>query len=258
MKKSALIYAALASIPATALAAGAFDGTWKIDIHHVQLPKKPAVYVIDADNYTCSSCGPAYTVKADGTEQKVAGQDFDTAAVTVTPRSLLVTTKLKGKPYSSSRTVLSADGNSIAWESTYLTGAQPAVFKGTAKRVAAATPGANALSGSWLDTEVESASDAGIIETLGITDEGFTMSSNGQSYEAKFDGKKYPIAGDPTHTLVKLKKVSPTAVIESDYNKGKLVEIVHMTVTADGQSMHVVDSNLPTGRVTRFEMNKQP
>jgi hypothetical protein len=258
VKTSSLACAVMILLPAAALAASAFDGTWKINMNHVQLSKKPDVYTVEGGNYTCSTCGPAYTVKADGTDQKVTGHDFDTVAVTVTATSLTVVRKLKGKTLAVSKKVIAADGNSAEQESTFTNGAAPVVVKSTAKRVGAATPGANPFSGSWLDSKIESVSDAGTAETVAMTDDGFTMKANGQSYDAKFDGKKYPVAGDATNTMVVLKKISDTEVVESDYSHGKLVETLHMTVSADGKTMHVVDTPLQTGQVTRYTLDKQP
>src|SRR5580700_8678023 len=125
MKKSGICCAAVALIPGIALAAGAFDGTWKVSLNHVQLSKKPLVYSLSDGNYTCSSCVPAFTVKADGTDQKVAGHDFDTVAVTVNgPDSVQVARKLKGKPLSTIKDTVSSDGNRISEEETSFSGAQ--------------------------------------------------------------------------------------------------------------------------------------
>jgi len=258
MKTSKILWAMIALTPAAALAAGAFDGTWKVDMSRVHLSSKPYVYVITNNSYACSSCKPAYTVKADGKDQPVSGHDFDTVAVTVTPTTVTVVQKIKGKPFSSLKSTVSADGTTVAQEGTYYNGAQPVQVKSSLIRVGAAPPGVSALSGSWRDSKVESVSDAGITETLGITDTGFTMSSNGQSYDAKFDGKKYPVQGDATNTMVTLKKISPTEVVESDYDKRKLVEIVHMTVAKDGKTLHIVDQQLQSGRVIRYTAIKQP
>jgi hypothetical protein len=258
VKTSGFVYAAIALIPAAAVAASPFDGTWKVNMNHIQLSKKPDVYVIDGGNFTCSSCGPAYTINADGTDQKVSGHDFDTVAVTLTATTLTVVTKLKGKTLSNVKSVLAADGSTVEDVGTYSGGAQPVIVKATAKRVSPAAPGASPFSGSWLDTKIESLSDSGGVETLGMTDDGFTMSSNGQSYDAKFDGKQYPVVGDPANGTVMLKKISASQVVESDYSHGKLVETVQMTVSADGKTLHVVDSQLRTGRVTRHIEDKQP
>jgi hypothetical protein len=258
VKASNRVCAAMLLLPGAALAASAFDGTWKINMNHVQLSKKPDVYVVEGGTYTCSSCGPAYTVKADGTDQKVTGHGFDTLAVTATPTSLTLVTKLKGKTLSTSRKVVAADGNSAETESTFTNGAAPVVVKSTSKRVGTAAPGASPFSGSWLDIKIDSVSDPGTSETVAMTDDRFTMKANGQSYDAKFDGKKYPVVGDATNTMVVLKRFSDTEVEESDYLHGKLVETLHMKVAADGKTMHVVDTPLQTGQVTRYTLDKQP
>jgi hypothetical protein len=257
VKTSGLLYAAIVFLPVTALAGGPFDGTWKVNMNHIHLSKKPSVYVIAGGNYTCSSCGPAYTVKADGTDQKVSGHDYDTVTVTLTPTTLTVSTKLKGKALSNVKTTLSADGSTREEFGTYTTGAQPVLVRSTAKRVGPAAPGDNPFAGSWLDTKIESVSDSGAIETLAMTDDGFTMSGNGESYDAKFDGKQYPVTGDPTNGTVMLKKISASQVVESDYSHGKLVETEQMTVSTDGKTLQIVDSQLRTGRVTRYTLDKQ-
>jgi hypothetical protein len=258
VKASGLVCIAMVLLPGAALAASAFDGTWKMNMNHVQLSKKPDVDVVEGGNYTCSSCGPAYTVKADGTDQKVTGHGFDTIAVTTTATSLTLVTKLKGKTLASVKKVVAADGNSAETEATFTNGTAPIVVKSTSKRVGTAAPGASPFSGSWLDTKIDSVSDAGQTETVAMTDDGFTMKANGQNYDAKFDGKKYPITGDATNTMVVLKKISDTEVVESDYTRGKLVETLRMKVSADGKTMHVIDTPLQTGQVTRYTLDKQP
>jgi hypothetical protein len=40
-----------------------------------------------------------------------------------------------------------------------------------------------------------------------MTDTELRMSSNGQSYDAKFDGNFYPIVGDPAHSMISVKKI---------------------------------------------------
>jgi hypothetical protein len=257
-KRSTLIYAAIVLAPCAAFAASPFDGNWKVNLSHVQVSKKPDVYVITATSYTCSSCGPAYTVKADGTDQKVTGHDYDTIAVTVTSTSVTTVGKLKGKTLFTAKDTVSADGKTVTEDFTSNSGSQPIEFKATYTQVTPPAAGENALSGSWVQSKVSSASDAALAETLGMTDDGFTFSQNGQSYDAKFDGKKYPITGDPTGTMVTLKKLGPSSVEESDYQKGKLVDVERMTVTADGKTLHVVDHNIRTDRTTRYTADKQP
>ena len=92
----------------------------------------------------------------------------------------------------------------------------------------------------------------------GMTADGLTMSSNGQSYNAKFDDKQYLTQGDPSKTMVNLKKVSDTEVLETDSRGGKPVETEDMTISADGKTMHVVDTTLYNKSVQHYDLAKQP
>ena len=70
MKRSFLLGVALVSLlPVLAMAQSAFDGTWKVDLSKVQMPKKPDVLVLKDGVYQCKTCVPAMTVKADGNDQ---------------------------------------------------------------------------------------------------------------------------------------------------------------------------------------------
>jgi hypothetical protein len=252
---AALVTAALVLVPVAAQAAGAFDGTWKMNLTHVKPSTKPIVWVLANGMYTCTSCAPpTYSVKADGTDQKVTGHSFDTVAVTVDGNTVQTVFKLHGKVINSTKCVVA--GDSIAREFTDVTGAQPFVEKMTLSRVSAGPPGSHPLSGSWRVEKIDSQSDAGSSTTYGITDDGFTMSSNGQSYDAKFDGKKYPVVGDPTNVSVTVKKLSPTQVEERDYRAGKLFEILRLSVSADGKTLHVTDTSVGVARITRYTMDK--
>jgi hypothetical protein len=260
LKGSSLIYAAvaLALAPCAAFAVSPFDGSWKVNLSHFQASKKPDVYVITATSFTCSSCGPAYTIKADGTDQKVMGHDFDTIAVTVTSTSVTSVAKVKGKTLFTAKDTISADGKTFSEDYTSNSGSQPIEIKATYTQVTPPAAGENALSGSWVQSKVTSPSDAALMETFGMTDDGFTFSQNGQSYDAKFDGKKYPLTGDPTGTMVTLKKLGPSSVEESDYQNGKLVDVARMNVSADGKTMHVTDHNIRNDHTVRYTLTKQP
>jgi hypothetical protein len=252
---AALVTATLALVPCTARATGAFDGTWKTNVAHSKPSTKPIEWELANGVYTCTSCTPpTYSVKADGTDQKVTGHPFDTVAVTVDGNTVQTVFKLHGKVLGSAKMVVS--GDSLSREYTDVTGTQPFVEKITMRRVSAGPPGSHPLSGSWRIAKIDSESEAGSTTTYGITDDGFTMSSNGQSYDAKFDGNKYPVVGDPTSVSVTVKKLSPTQVEERDYRNGKLIDIVHLSVSADGKTIHGVDTAVQVGRTSRFTLDK--
>ena len=61
--------------------------------------------------YDCESCVPKINIKADGQDQAVTGQTYDTISVQVVDaNSIHAVTKKAGKPTSDSTRTLSADG----------------------------------------------------------------------------------------------------------------------------------------------------
>jgi hypothetical protein len=260
MKLVKICATSLLLLPVAAFAAGPFDATWKVSLQHVQLSKKPIVLLLNGGDFICKSCLAPTTIKTDGTDQKVKGNpNIDTTAVTVVdPNTVTAIYKLSGKTVQTTKWVIAADGKSLEREDTSLYGAEPTVFKTRLTRVADAPAGAHALSGSWVESKVLGATGPGMVVTYGMTADGFTMSSNGQTYDAKFDDKTYPVKGDPTKTVVNLKKISDSEVIESDSQKGQVVEVEHMTVSADGKTLHIVDTVMHGNRTTTFNMTKAP
>ena len=247
-------------LPAVAIAASAFDGTWKFSADHIQLSKKPVVFLLQDGEYSCKSCRAPQAIKADGTDQKVTGNPtIDTMAMTVVDANTITAVyKLGGKTVSTRKVVIAADGKSLVDETTSLYGAQPQVFKERMTRIAAGPTGSHAISGSWHESKLLAATGPGDLVTYGMSADEFTMSSNGQSYRAKFDDKEYLTMGDPAKTMVNLKKVSDTEVIETDSQGGKPVESIDMTLSADGKTMHVVDTTLYNKTVQHYALTKEP
>jgi hypothetical protein len=244
--------------PCAAFAAAAFDGTWKFSVEHIQPSQKPFVLQLNNGEYTCVSCAVPTAQKADGTEHPLMGNpNADSGTVTVADaHNVTLILKLHGKVVDTFKYVITADGKSMTVEEINEYGAAPNTFKQQLTRMTDAPAGAHALSGSWGAAKLLSADGPGVMVTYGMTDDGFTMSSNGQSYEAKFDGSTYPIKGDPTKTVVNLKKVSDREVIETDSQNGKPVETYDMKVSADGKSLHIVDTVLHDHRVSKYVMAK--
>ena len=247
-------------VPAAAFAASAFDGTWKFSADHIQLSKKPLVFVLQDGQYTCKSCRVQQSIKADGTDQKLMGDpSIDTVAITVVDANTVTTVyKLGGKTVMTRKIVVAADGKSLVDEAISLYGAAPQTYKERMTRITAGPEGSHAVSGSWHESKLLSSSGPGDLVTYGMTADGLTMSSNGQSYNAKFDDKQYLTQGDPSKTMVNLKKVSDTEVLETDSRGGKPVETEDMTISADGKTMHVVDTTLYNKSVQHYDLAKQP
>jgi len=237
-------------MPELATAQSVFDGTWKADLNATKFPDKPDEYVLKDGMYSCKSCAPPYTVKADGTDQKVAGHpDFDTTNIKIVDeKTIEETTKKNGKVMSTSKTWVSADGKTMMFEfsDSSASNAAPVIGKGSETRVGAAPAGAHAISGSWKMAKMESLSDNAMSLTYKTTADSITMTTpTGQGYTAKLDGTEAPYLGDPGTTSVSVKKTGPNSLEETDKRDGKVITVVKITVSADGKTMKfVVDDKL--------------
>jgi hypothetical protein len=91
-----------------------------------------------------------------------------------------------------------------------------------------------------------------------MTDEQFSMHWNGQSYDAKFDGKSYPVHNDPGHTTVSLKRIDANTVEETDSRMGKVTDEIHLAAAPDGHTLNVTDKDVQHDQITTFTLDKQP
>jgi hypothetical protein len=140
-------------MPAITKAQSPFDGTWKVDLKAAKFSEKPDVYLLQDGMYHCKTCVPAIDVKADGQDQKVSGHPYyDMVSIKVVDdRTIEETDKRSGKVVVSSKTWVSADGNTMMFEFTdsSATNAAPVTGKGEETRVAKGPAGSHAISGSW-------------------------------------------------------------------------------------------------------------
>jgi hypothetical protein len=231
-------------VPATALAGSAFDGTWKSNLESVKTTGKPDVYLLADGEYTCSSCSPELKVKADGAEHKVSGHAYyDTVMVKVTGPN-------------SDEQLLKQGGKSFARIVTNYAGEQPVTFEVAEKRIAPGPAGSHPVSGSW-QQQIFKGDDTLRTVKYQMTADGFQMHWNGQSYNAKFDGKEYPVVGDPGGTTVSLKKIDANAVEETDHRQGKVVDEIHLAASKDGKTIAVTDKDVAHGQTTTYTLDKQ-
>jgi hypothetical protein len=247
-------------IPAIAFAKSPFDGVWKTRLDSMQFSGKPDVYEINNGVYDCKSCVPPYKIKADGADQPVPEHDYlDHQAVKVLgPASIEITNKQGTKVTSTLAMTLSADGSKYTGKFTSYVGEKPFSGEFTEKRVGAAPAGAHPISGSWMQDSLADMSDVARTVTLQSTSNGLKMVWNGQTTDAKFDGKEYPAVGDPGKTMVTLKKVSETQVEETDRRRGKVSDIIVWTVSADGKTINVADTDPQHGTKTTYIADKHP
>ncbi len=258
MKKLLLVLVLMA--PATLFAQTPFDGTWMTKLDTAQFPKKPDSFLLNKGMYECGSCVPKYTVKADGTDQKVTGHPYyDTVAVKVVDdHTVEITQKKEGKTMGMDTDTVSSDGNTLTSKFIDQSEDKPVTGEAVFTRVSKGPAGSHAVSGSWHIDKVNSISENGLTITYQGTENGLKMSDpNGESYDAKFDGKDYPVQGDPGHTLVSLKRIGNDTIEETDKREGKVVGVAKMTVSSDGKWITVVFTDKLRGTTTTYKMEKQ-
>jgi hypothetical protein len=245
---------------AMALADSPFDGTWKMKPDSMKITGKADQFQLLDGVYTCGSCAPEIKVKADGSDQPVTGHSyFDTVAVVVqSPSTIQVIYKLKGKPAGNTTLGASTDGKTLSGKFQDYSGTQVASGSFTETRRAAGPPGSHAVSGSWQPEAVSNENDAMRTFAYEMGTDHFSMHWNGQSYNAKFDGKEYPIHNDPGGTKVQLKKVSDHEVDETDRRDGKVTDEIRIAAAKDGQTLEVTDNDVIHHQITTFTLEKQP
>jgi hypothetical protein len=238
-----------------------FDGTWIAKADTAVLDKKPFTLLLASGTWQNQGAVPPVKVKADGTDQPVSGHAYyDTLAVRVLgPDSVEVTSKKAGKVAYVSVYSVSSDGKTLTRKWTDTTGTEPATGEILSSRLAKGPAGSSAVSGSWRPEKMQNQSANGQTVTYKSTADGLNMSTpTGQSYEAKFDGKFYPIAGDPGGTTVSLQRVNANTLVETDKRGGKVVEVDRMTVVAGGKSIKVEWDDKEAHRKGSYQMEKSP
>jgi hypothetical protein len=250
---------ALLLVPAVALAGSSLDGTWKSRLDSFKVTGKPDTFLLADGTYTCSSCSPELKVKADGMDHAVTGHAYyDTAeAKVVNPTTIETTLKRAGKVVNKETDTVSADGKTFTATFVGFDGTKEVTGTFTEKRVSAGPAGSHAISGEWITEQFSAGNDALRTIDYRMSDDGLKMSANGQSYDAKFDGKEYPITGDPGHTTVTLKRLSANAVEETDHRQGKVTDVIHIATAADGKTINVEDKDLAHGQTVTFTLDKQ-
>jgi hypothetical protein len=254
-----IVTVSLLLVPSMALAASAFDGTWKLRPDSAKTTGKADQFQVLEGTYTCSSCVPEIKVKADGNDQKVEGHDYyDTVAVTVvSPSSIHIIEKKDGKRAFAVNYEVSKDGNTLTAKFEDYNGSQVANGTFTETRRAPGPAGSHRVSGSWQPDQLHEANETARTYAYQMTEDQFSMNWNGQSYNAKFDGKQYPVHGDPGKTRVTVKRLDARTVDETDHRQGKVTDEIHLAAASDGKSIQVTDHDVVHQQITTYTLDKQ-
>ncbi|MBV9302156.1 MAG: hypothetical protein JOY62_08460 [Acidobacteriaceae bacterium] len=247
--------------PASSLAQSPFDGTWRTDMDQYKPPAKPSVFSLNNGMYSCSSCSPKIEVKADGQDQPVTGQSYDTISVReVDPKSIALTTKKGGKTISDQTRTVSDDGNTLTLKNTLHpeNSDQEVTVEVTYTRVGGKPArGANGISGSWRVNKVKESENGRTTTYTSNGDELSMSTATGESYTAKLDGNDYPVKGNYSFNSVSLKRINECTIEETDKRDGKVIGVAKMIVAPDGKKMTTIYTNKLTGTTSTYVAEKQ-
>lgn len=227
-----------------------------------QLPKKPEIYSLQKGIYECESCVPKIKAEADGKDHPMAGSPYFSAiAIQVAGDGAIeITEKQADKIVYTETDKVSADGSTLQQNVSDMAApnGEAVVAKETFRRVSAGEPGSDVISGAWRAEKIKILSENGVTVTYRSTPEGLQASNpSGEGYTAKFDGKEYPVHGDPTHSTVALKRINANTIVETDRQDGRMHFILRMKVAPDGKTMKVTETDEERGTKTTYSLEKK-
>jgi len=262
MKKATLFLYCLIA-PTMVMAQSPFAGTWRLKLDSVAMGGKPDSFLLANGKYKCNSCTQLKTeITADGKDHPVSGSKYiDSASVRIVdPNTVEVTRKLKGKVVAEDKYSIGSQGKTMTVDSTGYREGSPEPTHQTTNytRVAQGPQGSHAISGDWRPEKIQSASENSMTATFQEIPNGLKLSDpTGEQWEAKFDGKKYPVMHDPGHTMVALKRVDANTIEETDTQGDKTIGKVQWQISSDGRTLKYSFHDERTGGTFTGEAQKQ-
>jgi hypothetical protein len=213
--------------------------------------------------FHCMSCTPRVDVKADGSDQKVTGYPYDTLMVrVVSASSVEFIQKKNGSPTFACTEIVSPNGDTKTEEFSETPTTQRVTGKAVFIRVSKGPAGSHALSGLWQMQTIRNTASTGPLTTYQSTKNGLRVCAGGESYEAKFDGKDYPVQGDWAHGTIFLQRINDDTIEETykrDKRDGKVVRVALETLSEDGKSMRVASTDIRrSGHTMTYTAEKRP
>jgi hypothetical protein len=234
-----------------------FDGTW---VTIPPLQQKPAVYFLAKGMFRCSGCIADIAVKADGYDQKVAETAYwDTLNVQIVDsHTVAIIAKKAGKTMLTEVDAISPDANTLRQVVKDTTEAETVTIETSYRRIEKGSYGSHAISGSWRAQKTSRSRNGSIIKYKCTADEFSAETPLGEKFNAKFDGKDYPVEDDPGRTMVSAKLLGPDTVELISKRNGEVVAIKRMSVAPGGKSIHVVFKDKDGNTMMAFDMRKEP
>jgi hypothetical protein len=84
----------------------------------------------------------------------------------------------------------------------------------------------------------------------------YSDSSSGESFDAKFDGKDYPVKG-PRGGTISIAKLNERRIVQTVKRNGKVARVHCMTVSEDGKTASLKTENKEQGQTYAVTATKQ-
>lgn len=228
----ALALAACADADAPGDGAG-LAGTWVAELDSAQI-NDTSSYLIADGTYTCQSCTPPYSVAASGEWEPVDRPGADGVKVEIMDdRTVSFAVRLGEKELTKGTWTVSADGQEMTVQSTYMGGEQPTSSTTILSRASAGPDGSHAASGDWQFGEFAAMDAAARTFSYAIKGNTITQTTNSGGYTATFGGEPVAIEGSSAGTMVAIEKLSDSSYRETVTLDGEVVNVIEMNVAGD-------------------------
>jgi hypothetical protein len=209
----------------------------------------------------CSDCFGSPEIKANGRDQRVHETSYwDTVSARIVDAfTVEIVAKKAGKTMFTEVDTVSPDRSTLTQVLKDTTEAQPSKVRHSANELNKAPNGYHLLSGSWLFSKKSKSKVAPNVPAIShrCTADGFSAwTPLGERYDAKFDGKFYPVQDDPGHTMTSVKLLSPTEVETTSKREGKFVGVLHLSVMPDGKSIDGIFENKENNTRSSYQLRK--
>ena len=106
---------------------------------------------------------------------------------------------------------------------------------------------------------VRNTASVGPLTTYLSMKDGLKVAAGGESYEAKFDGKDYPVQGDSYHGTTSLQRINDDTIEEIYKRDGRVVRVAFAILSEDGKSMRVASTDMrSSGHTMTYTAEKRP
>jgi hypothetical protein len=218
-------------------------------------------YLVGKGMLQCSDCFGSPEIKANGRDQRVHETSYwDTVSARIVDAfTVEIVAKKAGKTMFTEVDTVSPDRSTLTQVLKDTTEAQPSKVRHSANELNKAPNGYHLLSGSWLFSKKSKSKVAPNVPAIShrCTADGFSAwTPLGERYDAKFDGKFYPVQDDPGHTMTSVKLLSPTEVETTSKREGKIVGVLHLSVMPDGKSIDGIFENKENNTRSSYQLRK--